>query len=124
MVRHDFEVLFDEAVLHPVLADAARLAVRDELIGIKRDLEVQVVVDHDLERLSLNAVTFIFINRLAVDAACGAETIAVDAAVCRELMQELGDKFFMQARIHVAQGVFQCLNISVCPDIAAVRLII
>ena len=107
VIRHDFQVLFDETVLHPVLADAARLAVGDELVGIEANLEIEVIVNHDLKGLALDAVALVLVNGLAVDAACGTEAVAIDTAAGRELLQELGDEFFMQARVHIAQGIFQ-----------------
>ena len=75
LVSHDLQVLLDQAVLHPVLADLAGLTVGDQLIGIQSDIEVQVVVDHHLEGLALGALALVLLDGLAVDAALG--TVAV-----------------------------------------------
>ena len=58
-VGHHFEIFFDEAVLHPVLADLARFAVSYEFVRIKRCREVEVVVYHYLERFAFDAVSFV-----------------------------------------------------------------
>ena len=60
-----FEVFLDQAVLHPVLAHLAGLAVGDQLIGIEGDVEVQVVVYHHLEGLALDAGALVLVDGLA-----------------------------------------------------------
>ena len=107
MIRHDLKILLDETVLKPVMADAARLAVRDELVGIKTDLEVEVVVDHDLESLALRAVPLVLINGLAVDPTCRTIAVRIDTPVRLELLEELRDELFMQARVNIAKRVLE-----------------
>ena len=51
----DFEVLFYQAVLHPVLAHLSRFTIGDEFVGIEGDVETEVVVDHHLKGLALDA---------------------------------------------------------------------
>ena len=46
---HLLQVLPDQPVLHPVLEHLPRLAVGDELVGVKSDGEVEIVVDVQLE---------------------------------------------------------------------------
>ena len=87
--RQRFQVLFDQEVLHPVLAHLARLAVGDELVGVERDVEVQVVVDHHLERASLRAAPPVLADGSAPEPALGAEPVAVDAASGPQLLQKL-----------------------------------
>ena len=107
MIRHDLKILLDETVLEPVVADAARLAVRDELVGIKTDLEVEVVVDHDLESLALCAIPLVFIDGLAVDPARGTIAIRINTPVRLELLEELRNELFMKARIDIAKCVLE-----------------
>ena len=77
LVGQSFKVLLDEAVLHPILADGARLSVCDEFIGVERDFEIEVIVDHDLEGFALDTLPLIRVDRLAVDSPLWAESIAV-----------------------------------------------
>jgi len=46
---HHLQVFHDELILHPVLADLAGLAISHELIRIKGDIKIQIVVDHHLQ---------------------------------------------------------------------------
>ena len=105
LVGHDLQVLLDKAVLHPVLADLAGLAVGDQLVGVEGDVEVQVVVDHHLEGLGLGAVALVLLDGLAVELAGGAEAVAVDAAVLLQLLGELLGHLGVMVGIDVAQGV-------------------
>ena len=99
------QILLDEPVLHPVLADLAGLAVGHQLIGIQRHVEVQVVVDHHLDSPALDALALVLADGLAVDLALGAEAIAVDAAVLRQLLSELLGHLCVVIGVDVAQGV-------------------
>ena len=47
------KIFFDELVLHPVLTYLPRLAVCYELVRVESDIEVEIVVDHQLERFAL-----------------------------------------------------------------------
>ena len=67
VVGEDLEVLLDQAVLHPVLADLAGLAVGGQLIGVEGDVEVEVVVDHDLDGPALDAGALVLVDGLAVE---------------------------------------------------------
>ena len=89
LVGQLLQILLDEAVLHPVLADLAGLAVGGELVGVQRHVKVQVVVDHDLDGPALNAFALIFINGLAVELARRTIAVAVNAAVLLQLLGEL-----------------------------------
>ena len=105
LVGHDLQVLLDKAVLHPVLADLAGLAVGDQLVGVEGDVEVQVVVDHHLESLGLGTVALVLLDGLAVELAGGAEAVAVDAAVLLQLLGELLGHLGVMVGVDVAQGV-------------------
>ena len=107
MFGHYLQVLLDQAVLHPVLADAARLPIGNQFVGIEGDLEVEVIIDHYLEGLALDAVATVFTNRLGVDPAGGAIAVGVDAAAGGQLIQELRGQLLVKRLRHVAQGVFQ-----------------
>ena len=106
VVGEHLEVFFNQAVLHPVLADLSGLAVGGQLIGVEGDVEVEVVVDHDLEGLALDAVALVLVDRFAVDFPLRAEAVAVDAAVLLQLLRELLGHLFVVVGVDVAQGVF------------------
>ena len=105
LVGQGFQVLLDEAILHPVLADLAGLTVGGELVGVERHVEVQVVVDHDLDSLALDAVALILVDGLAVELAGGTEAVAVDAAVFLQLLSELFGHLFMMVGMDVTKSV-------------------
>jgi len=102
----DFKVFLDEEVLHPVLADLPRLAVCDELIGIQGNIEVQVVVDHDLNGAAFDAVSPILVDGLSVQGARRTEAVAVNAAVLFQLLREFPRHLFVIPGMDVAQRVF------------------
>ena len=99
------EVLLDQTVLHPVLADLAGLTVGDELIGIESDVEVEVVVDHDLNGLALDALALVLVDGLAVELALGTEAVAVDTAVLFELLCKLLGHLLVMVGVDVTQSV-------------------
>ena len=99
------EVLLDQTVLHPVLADLTGLTVGDELIGIQSDVEVEVVVDHDLNGLALDALALVLVDGLAVELALGTEAVAIDTAVLFELLRKLLGHLLMMVGVDVTQGV-------------------
>ncbi len=92
--------------MHPVLANSTCLAVRDELIGIERDLEVEIVVNHDLECLALDTISFVLIDRFSVNTTFGTITVTVNLPVLIEFAQKLRRKLFMILFGNVAQCVF------------------
>ncbi len=97
---------FDQAVLHPVLADLACLAVGRQFVGIKRDVEVQIVVDHDLNRAALNAVALYSSIGLPCSPA-GAEAVAIDsprAPPAHPFLRHL----HMVVGMNITQRIFDC----------------
>ncbi|KAF5078551.1 hypothetical protein DSECCO2_139590 [anaerobic digester metagenome] len=66
LICQDLQILFNQAVLHPVLADLPRFAIGHQLVGIQRHVEIEVILDHDLKRLTLGAVALVLLNGLAV----------------------------------------------------------
>ena len=86
LVGQNLQILFDEPVLHPVLADLARFPVGDQLIGVEGDVKIQIVVDHHLEGLGLHTVPLILVDGLAVNPSLGAEAIAIDPAMLFQLL--------------------------------------
>ena len=102
-----FQVPFDEEVLHPVLTHLPRLAVGDQLVGVERHVEVQVVVDHHLEGAPLRRAPPVLADGFAPQFALGAEAVAVDAAPGAQLLQKLRRKLPMKALRDVAQRVGQ-----------------
>ncbi len=122
MLGHLGQVLLDEEVLHPVLADLARLAVGDELVGVKGHVEVQVVVDHDLHPLGLQDAAGVLVDGFPEDSALGAEAVAVDAPPGEEFVQKLECQLFVEAFRDIAQGVLEGrLRVLAGEPIAAAR---
>ena len=73
-----FQILHDEAILHPVLANLSGFSVSDQFVGIKGDIEAEVVVDHHLKGFSLDAASAIFVDGFRFQIACGTEAVSVD----------------------------------------------
>ena len=105
LVGEGLQIFLDEAILHPVLADLAGLAVGGELVGVQSHVEVQVVVDHDLDGPALDAVALVFVDGLSVELAGGAEAVAVDAAVLLQLLGELLGHLGVMVGMDVPKGV-------------------
>jgi len=101
------QVALDEAVLHPILADLAGLAVGHQLVRVEGHIEVQVVVDHHLEGLPLEAASLVLVDGSPPDPARGAEAVAVDAAARLQLVEELRGQRRMPLGRHVAERVLQ-----------------
>ena len=105
LVGQFLQILLDEPVLHPVLADLAGLAVGGQFVWIQRDVEVQVVVDHDLDRAAFDAFAFVFRDRLSVDPSFRTEAIAVDASVFLEFFGKFLRHLSMVFRRNIAKRV-------------------
>jgi len=103
----DLQIVADQSVLHPVLADLARLAVGDEFVGVEGHVEVKIVVNHDAESPSLDAAPRIFVDRKALEPPGGPEAIPVDPAPLPQFSQKFGRKGFMPPRRDVPQGIAQ-----------------
>ena len=101
------EIFLNQAILKPVLAGLTGFAVGDQFIGIQCDIKVKVIIDHDLERLALDALALVFVDGLAVDPALRTITIGVDPAPGYELFHELRRKGLMQLLRDIAQGIAQ-----------------
>ena len=109
LVGEFFQILFDQAVLQPVLADLPRLAIGHELIGIQRHVKIEIVVDHHLQGAPGEAVSFVCVDGLAVDAPFGTITVGIDAPAGFQLLQKLRRKRFVKRLRHIAQGVLERL---------------
>ena len=96
LVRQYFEVLLDQAVLHPVLTDLSGLAICNQLVWIKSDIETKIVIDHHLEGFSLQTSAFILIDRFGLQISLRPVTISVDAATGHQLFHKLRSQYFMQ----------------------------
>ena len=105
LIGHDLQILLDQAVLHPVLANLTGLTVGHQLIGVQSHIKVQVVVDHDLEGLGLGAVALVLLDGLAVQLAGGAETVAVNPAMLLQLLGKLLSHLLVVIRMDVTQSV-------------------
>ena len=87
---HDLKVALDQAILHPILADLAGLAVCHELVGIERDIEIEVIVDHHLHGPPFEGQALVSIDGSAPDTTGWAVAIAVDSPHRAKLVDELG----------------------------------
>ncbi len=74
------QVVFDEPVLHPVLAHLAGFTVGDQLVGVQRHPVVQVVFQHHLDGLALGTLPVVLLNGQALQGLFRHEAVAVDAA--------------------------------------------
>ncbi|OPZ11118.1 MAG: hypothetical protein BWZ06_01777 [Bacteroidetes bacterium ADurb.BinA261] len=82
VLRQFFEISFDEAVLHPVLTNLTGFAVGNQLVGIKRNIEAEVIVDHHLKSFSFDAFPLVFVDGFGFQIAFGTIAIPIDAATC------------------------------------------
>ena len=105
LVGQLLKILLDETVLHPVLADLTGLAVGDQLVGIERNVKVKVVVDHDLNGTTLDALALVLVNGVTVQLALGTEAVAVDAAVLFQLPGKFLRHLSVMVGMDIAQGV-------------------
>ena len=101
------QIHFEEAVLHPVLADLSRLAIGHQLVGVEGDVEGQVVVYHHLEGFPFDALAFVLVDGFRLEVSFRAIAVAVDAAAGPELFEEFGCQLFVQFVGDVAQGILQ-----------------
>jgi hypothetical protein len=107
VAREDFEIPLDEPVLHPVLADLSRLSVGDEFIGVERDVEVEVVVDHDLESFAFDAFAPVLVDRTAPYPALRAESVAVDPPARAQFLEKFRREPFVMLLGDVPEGVLE-----------------
>ncbi len=105
-VGHLFEIFLNKVILEPVLANLACLAISDQFVGIKGDVEAEIVVDHNLESFSCEAFPFIFINRLGFEVACRAPAVGIYSASCAKLFQEFRSNLLMKFFRKISEGIF------------------
>jgi len=96
-----------QTVLHPILKNLAAFAVGDQFIGIKRHVEIEIVVDHQLKCPCLQDMAPVFFDWPGPYRSFRAIAIAVDPASGEELCQEFRGQFFVKPGGDVAQGIFQ-----------------
>ena len=72
------QVFFDQAVLQPVLADAAGFTVGDQFIGVQGHLEIEIVVDHELKGFPGSAISPVLLDGPGVDSAGGTVAVGVN----------------------------------------------
>ena len=107
LLGHGPEVRLQQAVLHPVLAHLACLAVGDQFIGIEGHVEIEVVVDHDLAGPALDAIAGVRINGVSLDRPRRPEPVGIDPAHREKLVEKLGGEPAVPALGHVTQGVLE-----------------
>jgi hypothetical protein len=101
------QVFLDQKILHPVLAYLSGLTVSYQFIRIKGDVEIQVVVDHDLESFSFNAFPFILIDGFCLDLPVRAKAIAVYSAPCEQLFEKFRNQLFVPFRRYISESVLK-----------------
>ncbi len=121
LVVHDLQVALDEQVLHPVLADLARLAVGHQLVGVEGDVEVEVVVDHHLHGPRLGDATDVGVDGPAGDPAGRPVAVAVDPAPGAQLLEKLRRHDLVVLLGDVAQRVLQRDDRVAAVEVAAAR---
>ena len=80
------QIEFDEPVLHPVLADLPGLAVGHEFIGVQRNINIQIIIDHHLKCFSFETIPLIFIDGPAGNFLWGPEAIPVNSSHGQQLI--------------------------------------
>ena len=107
LIRQYFEILLDQAILHPVLANLPGFAIRDQFVWIESDIETEIVVDHHLESLSLQTLPFILVDRLGFQVSFRPITVSVNAAASHQLFHKLRSQHFMQLFGNVTERILQ-----------------
>ena len=110
-----FQVLFDQPVLHPVLTYTSGLSISNQFVGIQSYFKIQIVIDHDLKRFSLDTFSLVFVNRLSIDTSCRTETISINTSFCIQFIQEFRYQLFMVLRFYITKCIFQgCFCLFLC----------
>ncbi len=104
---HDFEVPFDEQVLHPVLTDLTGFAVGDQFVGVECDVEIEIILDHDLHGPGLGDLAAVLLDRFAGEPACRTVAVTVDTAHRAQFFEEFGRHDLVVFFRNVAQRIFQ-----------------
>ena len=107
LIRQYFEILLDQPVLHPVLANLPGFAIRDQFVWIEGDIETEIVVNHHLESLSLQALSLILVARLSFQVSFRPITVSVNAAAGHQLFHKLRSQHFMQLFGNVTERILQ-----------------
>ena len=90
------------------MADLSCFTIGDKFVGIEGNIEIQIVVDHNLKGFARKALPLVFINWFAVNASFRSETVSIDSSPCLELFHEFRGNFFMEFLWNVAERIFQC----------------
>ncbi len=104
--RQEFEVLFYQPVLHPVLTYLPGLAISDEFIRIESDIKTKIIVDHHLKGLAFNTVPLIFVDGFGFEVACRTKTVPIDSSPGPQLLQKFRSQFSVQFYRDITQCIF------------------
>ena len=91
-----FEIFLDKSVLKPVLTYLSCFTVGYQLIRIKGNFEIKVVIHHYLECFACQAFALIFVDRLAVDSAFRSVSVSINSAAGRKLFHEFRSQLFVK----------------------------
>jgi hypothetical protein len=89
------------------LTNLSSLTIGNQLIGIERYVEVEVVVDHYLQSFARQTVSSVFVNRLCFDVSRGTISIPVDFAPSDQFNQKFRGKPFMEWLRDIAQCILK-----------------
>jgi hypothetical protein len=106
-IGHDLQVFFDQPQLHPVLTDAAGFAISDQLVRVEGDIEIEVVVDHQLKGFTRKAAPLVSIDGLGLERPVRTETVAIYAATGPQLLEKLRNQPLMMMLGNIAQRILQ-----------------
>ena len=122
LICHFLKVFLDKSVLEPVLAYRTCLAVGNQLVWIEGNLEIQVVIYHNLKCFSCKAVSLVLVNWLAVNSSFRSVSVGIYSAICFKFLHEFRSQLFVKLFWYVSQCVLQRnLCLSLCKSEASVR---
>ena len=81
-----FQVIFYQAILHPVLADRSGFTIGHQFVRVEGNVKIKVVIDHHLEGFSGKTPAFVGFDRLGLDGSGRSEPITINSAACHELV--------------------------------------
>ena len=88
------------------MADRARFTVGYKLVWVEGDIEVKVVVYHNLHGLCCKALTLVLIYGFSVNVSCRTIAVSINSAVGKKLIQKLRSQLFVKFFRYIAEGVF------------------
>ena len=110
MFAQGLQVCSNQAVLHPILAHAAGLAIGDQFVWIEGHIEIKIVVDHELKGFAGQTIAFVLLNGFGLDLPLWPEAVSVDPAHLFQLFQKFGRQAPVMFFGNVSKGILQSHN--------------